>query len=173
MLKYTPKDKALPGDEYFREWTRRSKRQRDSSVSSSANTPFFSGAGVSLENYKRAKKSTRHTTPRLCGDLNDIKIHFASVKKHSNIARCEVCGEKTAFKCGLCNKFLCMYRKRQLNGGHCVLTYHDDAFYGLSKTDSLELFGNEKGKWVQPTKNKLRCNARRVEAIKQSIMEDN
>jgi len=86
--------------------------------------------------------------------------------------RCEVCGEPTAIKCGLCNKYMCLYKKRKFLGGQCALTYHEDSFFGLSKSDATDLFGMNKSEWVPPTTNKIKCNARRIETIKESLRED-
>ena len=59
--------------------------------------------------------------------------------------KCEMCGEMTTIKCGLCNKYMCLYKKEKFVEGQCVLTYHDDCFFGLSKTNSKNLFGILKG----------------------------
>ena len=171
MLKYTPKDNKLPGDECFRAWSRRTKRQRDKSCTSSDSSSFCV-TGVNVENYKRAKMSSRRNTTRLCGDLHDIKLHFASLTKTGNTMRCEVCGEPTAIKCGLCNKYMCLYKKRKFLGGQCALTYHEDSFFGLSKSDATDLFGMQKSEWVPPSTNKIKCNARHIETIKEALREN-
>ena len=71
-------------------------------------------------------------------------------------------------KCGMCNKYMCLYKNRKFVGGQCALAYHDDAFFGLSKSDSA-LFGMSKSEWVPPSSNKIKCNARRIAAIKDAI----
>mmetsp|Transcript_19746 Transcript_19746/g.42879 ORF Transcript_19746/g.42879 Transcript_19746/m.42879 type:complete len:324 (+) Transcript_19746:1794-2765(+) len=169
MLKYNPKYNNLPGDEHFRAWTRRPKRKRDISVASTAS--YIPGDGVSVQNFKKAKEESRHKTPRLCGDLRHIKKHLASIKKQSNRAKCEVCGELTSFKCALCDKYVCLFENRKWIGGGCAMSYHDDAFFGLSKSDNI-LFGKHTGTWTPPTQHKIVCNARRVETIKETILQE-
>mmetsp|Transcript_12411 Transcript_12411/g.26936 ORF Transcript_12411/g.26936 Transcript_12411/m.26936 type:complete len:326 (+) Transcript_12411:1665-2642(+) len=172
MLKYTPKENKLPGDEFFRAWTRRAKRQKISKSVSSSASSVFTTSGVNVHNFKHATLETRHTSPRLCGDLLNIKKHFASIKTGGNRMRCEVCGELTTFKCGLCNKYICMFNKKKFGGGQCALAYHDDSFFGLSKSDSADLFGKSKMDWMPPSQHKIKCNARRIETIKQSMSEE-
>ena len=116
--------------------------------------------------------SKRHTTPWLCGNLDYIKKHFASIKISGNRFKCEVCGELTSWKCGLCNKYLCMYKKKQFLGGQCVFTYHNDSFFGLSKSDYIALFVKSSVDWLPPPQNKIQCNAMRVETIKEGILEE-
>ena len=85
--------------------------------------------------------------------------------------KCEVCGEMTTIRCGLCNKYMCFYKKKKFIGGQCALTYHEDSFFGLSKSDLEKLFRIPKGVWLPPSVNKIKCNARRIETIKEEIWE--
>ena len=63
-------------------------------------------------------------------------------------------------------------QQEERDGGGCVLSYYDASFFGLSKTDSIELFGKSKSDWTPPTSNKIKCNARRIETIKETIIEE-
>ena len=130
------------------------------------------GEGPTVENFKIAKKATQLKIPRLCGDLQYIRQHLARTNKTTNLVKCEVCGAKTSFKCTLCDKYVCVFNRKKWEGGGCALSYHDDSFFGLSKSDSLELYGQSKTDWTPPTKNKIKCNARRIETIKETILEE-
>jgi len=174
MLRYSPKDKALPGDEFFRAWTRRTKRQREKTSTSSnvSVSKSYSTGGVSIGNCKKAKLASRRLTPWLCGDLTHVKKHLASIKKTGNKGTCEVCGKGTSFKCGICDKYLCVFDNRKWSGGNCLLSYHDDSFFGISKSDHADLHNRSKSKWKAPTDGKMKSNARRIGVIKMAIAEE-
>ena len=56
--------------------------------------------------------------------------------------------------------------------GNCALSYHDDSFFGLSKADSIQLHGIRKGDWTPANEHRIDCNTRRIEVIKQTILEE-
>jgi hypothetical protein len=172
MLQYSPTNLKFPGNKCFQAWTRRTKRQRDKSTNSHSSTSTsVSTMGVNIDNYKKAKYGDRRTAPRLCGDLQYIKKHFESLKKMGNKMKCEVCGELTTMRCGLCKKYMCLFKKKKFIGGQCAMTYHNDCFFGLAKSDSETLHGIPKNNWVPPSTNKRWCNERRIEMFKLAIWE--
>ena len=83
-----------------------------------------------------------------------------------------MCNEQTLWKCGLCDNRTCTMTKGKLKGAQCALHFHDDAFFGLIKSDDRALFGRKAGKkWQPPNNSKMRSNAKKVEVIKRKIAE--
>jgi hypothetical protein len=62
----------------------------------------FSNDGLPLEVFKRARE-----LPRFFTTVEQLNNHFCNVVKLSNAAKCEVCGEKTIWRCNICAKNLC------------------------------------------------------------------
>jgi len=104
MMTYDPRAQLYHGDENFRKVTRLGKRKKKGTVT------YWKGekGGVSLENYKIAKTSSRHSPSRLCGPLDDFEKHIASVTRKTHYNNCAACGKRTAWKCGLCKKYMCV-----------------------------------------------------------------
>ena len=51
--------------------------------------------------------------------------------------------------------------------------FHNDAFFGLTKSDDRALFGRRAGKkWLPPNASKIRSNKAKVEVIKRKIVEE-
>ena len=176
MLKYNPAKNGYPGDTTFRAFSKRPKRMREEERRSGATVTKKSNYkpdGLTLENFKRAKRSTRLLRPRLCGDLADLREHFLSIGRSSRVGRCEVCNEPTLWRCGLCDKRMCALTKGKFKGTGCALKFHDDAFFGLTKSDDRALFGRRAGKkWLPPNASKIRSNKAKVEVIKRKIAEE-
>ena len=170
MLQYSPTNLKFPGDECFWAWTRRTTRQRDKSTNFHSSTSVTT-LGVNIDSYKKAKNADRCISPRSCGDVQYIKKHYKSLKKTGNKMKCEVCGELTTMRCGLCNKYMCLFKKKKFIGGQCAMTYHDDCFFGLAKSDSETLHEVPKNDWVPSSTNKRQCNERRIETITLAIWE--
>ena len=170
MLKYDPKNRSLPGDEFFRAWTRRPKRARSSASAQSSAVTLDSSSGLCADNFKKAKTATRtKPPPRLCGNLQHIKAHLATVECKTNMAPCEVCGEKTSWKCTTCDKYICVLSKARWSGSQCLMTYHDDSFFGLSCSDKKEIHGKKKKDWVPPTHRQILLNANRINTLKREM----
>ena len=104
MMTYDRRAQLYHGDENFRKVTRLGKRKKKGTVT------YWKGekGGVSLENYKTAKTSSRHSPSRLCGPLDDSEKHIASVTRKTHYNNCAACGKRTAWKCGLCKKYMCV-----------------------------------------------------------------
>ena len=83
-----------------------------------------------------------------------------------------MCGKHTLFKCEICDKWLCVLNDRKWDGAQCAIHYHDDSFFGLSRSDHKDLYGAGKSDWVVPTQSKMRSNKNRVAAIKRKIEEE-
>ena len=84
-----------------------------------------------------------------------------------------MCNEKTLWKCGLCDKRVCTMKKGKFKGDQCALQFHDDAFFGLTKSDDRAMCGRKAGKtWEPPNKSKMKSNAKKVEVIKKKIAEE-
>ena len=105
--------------EAFRAVTKLSKRKRDEVK------PYWKGenGGVSLENFKIAKSSSRHSPSRLCGPLDDLDKHIRTLVQKTHSGKCAVCGNSTAWKCGLCNKHVCVTKGEGGVKSHFTMTH--------------------------------------------------
>jgi hypothetical protein len=133
MLNYDPRAQQCLGDENFRNATNISKQKWEPMA-------YYRGerGRVSVDNFKVAKTSTRASpSRRLCGDLDNFQRHMKSAIRKSHVGDCEMCGKKTACKCGLCNKWMCLGS----GGGGCHISLHNDSLFGLARCDNPDLHG--------------------------------
>ena len=163
MLTYDPKKGLYPGDEKFRSWTKEYKRKRGRDT-------HVCDDGLTVSSFKRAKLETRTCTPRLCGDLDALCKHSQSMYKLTCKGMCQVCGKKTVFKCGICDKRLCLFEKKKWSA-KCFHAYHNDNFFGLAKGDA-SMHGSTKNYWRVPTGQMINRNGRRIAEIKNNIEEE-
>ncbi len=43
----------------------------------------------------------------------------------------------------MCNTFICLFKKLHWNGDRCAFLYHNDKFFGLARSDYIDVL--EKG----------------------------
>ena len=68
---------------------------------------------------------------------------------------------------------MCALTKGKFKGAACALHFHDDAFFGLTKSNDRALFRRKAGKkWLPPNASKVKSNKAKVEVIKQKIAEE-
>ena len=102
-----------------------------------------------MDHFSKAKDNImingRSHPPRLCGDLENFNKHMNSDKTDNNSRLCVVCNKKTYTICTICKVPLHYFPYRGENKGKdCVVKYHCDTFFGLSKTEA-QLLGQKKG----------------------------
>lgn len=90
-----------------------------------------------------------------------------STTKTTNMKECEVCKEKTAYKCMKCDKYVCVLKKKSWNGGKCMVALHNDTFFGLTKSDHKELHNKDVKTWKAASDT----TKRRHESYMKTIME--
>lgn len=166
MLSYNPVNKLYPGDSTFRDYIQKPKKFRSSVDGRVSSGP--TKEGVTMEHYIAAVQSGR-----LCSTVEEIREHFYSVysNKGSNSTPCEVCGEKTIWRCGLCKKPMCTRRSKGWNGGKCIFQYHNHDFFGLSRSDHNLLHGKELRTWMKPNDYVVSKNARKIAKWRKEIQE--
>ena len=106
QLTYTPK-KGLYNK--FLALTVLPSIKQERAVPAKSNSSVDTHGDLTAVTFKRANTETRRSKPRLCGDLNLFSGHVKSTIKTTNHASCEVCGKGTQYKCGICNKQLCLF----------------------------------------------------------------
>lgn len=168
MLRYNPQMKKYLGDESFRTYRKQTKKQRDS-IGASNEKQSKNAKTKSMSFHERYALASSGKHPRCCNTSEDLRAHFESMfaTKGRNIKPCEVCGEGTIWKCKLCNKSLCLLRKRGWAGGKCVMEYHNHEFFGLSRSDSIELYGRKSG-WKPPDERAKRRNASAINRLRRN-----
>ncbi len=157
MLTYDPKDEAYQGDVAFRWVTKLGKRKKGGKVT------YWKGAkgGVSIEKYKITKSSTRSSPLCLCGPLDEFEKHAENIKRKPHAGDCAVCGKRTYWFCGLCNKRVCL----RTGAVGCHIDLHNDSMFGLTKCDFSELKGGKPDKWRPPNHTEKRRNKSWIDVL--------
>ena len=103
-----------------------------------------------------------------------LNNHFRNVVKLYNAAKCEVCGEKTILRCNICAKNLCTMNKRTWNGNGVkyLMSYHNENFYGLARSDYRTVHGKNVEGWTAPDDKAFERNARRVKRFMAEIRSE-
>jgi hypothetical protein len=116
MLTYNPRNQGCKGDENFRVVTKLGNKKRKRAEGGGLSYWKGEKGGISLENLKIAKTSPCYSPLRLCGQLDIFTKHVDSIHRKTYTGKCAVCGGSTAWKCGVCKKFLCLgHTPKKLN----------------------------------------------------------
>jgi hypothetical protein len=170
MLQYDPRNNRYCGDNKFRRYTQQHKLRRMGSASSSvdsAEDDMYPKDGLTLAAFQRGR-----LLPRFCQTLEQMSNHFLNIVKLNNASKCEVCGDKTIWRCTLCNKNLCTMSKRTWNGAKCILAYHNEEFYGLARSDFRSVHGKNVESWTPPDTAAINRNARRIRRFVAEIQHE-
>ncbi len=89
----------------------------------------------------------------------------------TNTGSCYVYGNNTAWKCHLCDKRVCLFDKKAFKRDGCAFDYHNDFFFGLTKSDQA-LYGTKDKEWSPPIENKIASNAMRIKTIRRELTEE-
>ena len=165
MLTYSPQKEKYPGDERMRAVTGLPKLKRAGNKKRAA---------VSISQLRAAK---RHNTSRLCGNLDKLCLHVASIKKTNTGRICAWCGKQGAYaQCGKCKnekkKPVALHynnSKGEGQGALCFFHYHNDSRFGLGKNDSSTLLNQTKGDWEEPTAKEIDDNRSHIESLGEQL----
>jgi hypothetical protein len=166
MIEYDPRKQMYRGDEAFRKVTKLGRRKREDSQKKS----YWKGerGGVSVENFKIAKTSTRYSPSRLCGPLDDLEKHMQSIVRRTHTGPCAMCGRATAWKCGLCDRFLCLGKA----AGGCHIALHNDLMFGMARCDFSELHGGTLSNWKAPSEAAKRRNSQWIMKLRRIWLKE-
>jgi len=120
-------------------------------------------------------KAMRYENPvvaiQQCQAKDEIREHFRSVynDKGNNRQPCEACGTQTTWRCGLCEKAMCTTTNRVWTGNKCILAYHSHNFFGLSRSDRVQLEGKDVRTWTPPSNIAVSKNAWKIKRWKKEI----
>ena len=102
-----------------------------------------------------------------CDHGKQIKSHCENIVKECKKGIYEVCDEPCYWPCHLCRRFISAVPKRKWNGAKCIFTYHTEEFFGLARSDYLEVQGHNRIKnWKQANDAVTASNARYIPNIK-------
>lgn len=163
MLSYNPVLELYPGDKFFRTVTKKRKTERESIRSGLTTINEDEPLADAFLQAKSPKIGFDPPPPRLCGPLNQLQQHLSSCEKKSWRGDCEMCGQKTDWKCSICNKWMCTLADRNWNGAECAVRFHNDYFFGLAKCDHK--YRGLKRSWRPATDNDITRNIKRVRDI--------
>jgi hypothetical protein len=159
MLRYDPSNGLYAGNNKFRRTTQlhkmRRKGRKDFSVEE------FPETGVTLTNLRAAGN-------RICELMEHAQKHFDTIIKKTNAGPCEVCGLPTYWTCMRCGKNMCLLNKRNWNGAKCAFRFHSEKFFGLARSDYLDVLG--KG-WKNGEKKKKDDIRRALDTCKPAMTE--
>lgn len=176
MLKYDPRHRNYPGDEYFRVSTQQRIRDRTpprsrsrSPANGSGNrTVISSSSSVTSQQIKTADQ-------RLCGDLTKITEHGLSLVKLPKRAHkvCVVCGKNCYHKCKKCG--VALHKPPSGEGEKaCFYHWHNALFYGLAKSD-YKMAGTKRKDYEFPTAEVIAEHANGIKKLREQgpiIAED-
>lgn len=94
--------------------------------------------------------------------------HTESIVRKTNLAKCEVCGQPTLWRCQKCSKPLFVMDKGAFAGGACLRRYHSDTFFGLAKRDAKMY---DIGKWKPSNQNKIKRHAFYMHGLVKAVNE--
>ena len=166
MLAYDPVRNLYPGDSSFRSVTRLTKEQRRSRnplPTITEGSPFVDA----FVDARRPLPGFDPPPPRLCGPLNNLQKHLSSIEKKTWTKPCEICGEKTLWRCTICDKWMCTNASKKWNGAECAVRFHNDSFFGLAKCDHK--FTGLKRPWRPPTDNDVNRNVSKMQKIMKKL----
>ena len=164
MLTYAPVLQHLPGDECMRSVTSVPRASRIGQKRKSGDNK------VTSSQFRKAK---RYRTTRLCGDLEKLCHHVASIEKLTKPKICAWCGLNCYTKCTTCldskKKPVTLHynaKKGSGKGSLCFYNYHNDLFFGLGRNDSTMLLNGVKGDWNKPDVVDIRENSEHIRTLK-------
>ncbi len=165
MLMYDPHQQMYRGDRTFRTVTKLGGKQM-----MGGRAQYWKGekGGVSIKNFKIAKSSTSYLPSHLYGLLDDLEKHIASnIWKH-HVGKCAVCSRSTCWKCGLCNKRICLGAR----GKGRQISLHNDSIFGLARCKFLEVLGGKMKEWKVPTETVERRNIQWINKLQGLLMKE-
>ena len=83
---------------------------------------------------------------------------------------CDVCGERTYWRCDFCCKPVCVTDgARKWNGTTCAIAFHNQSFWGLAMSD-VHIYKMAAPDWTPPKKQMIKWNEDKVAALKMEMM---
>jgi hypothetical protein len=183
MLQYDPRHRLYPGDVNLRDCTQQNKKARQKSVKT--------GNGLAVEPSEkrgrgRPKKNVEATPARrasvnvdgvthellkdnivcrdksLCGNFTSLTRHVNSKKYDKHGGQCAFCGIIAHSRCMVCNDPATGISK----GYDCFFKWHDEAYFGLGRMDSVCIFNKWKNDWTPPNRMIKQRNERHINNLK-------
>ncbi len=124
--------------------------------------------GASTKNFKIAKFLTRYLPSHLCGPLDDLEKHIASNVWRHHAGKCAVWGRSTYWKCGLCNKRICL----GAGGKGCQIALHNNSMFSLTRCNFLEVIGGKMHEWKAPNETAKRQNMQWINKLRGLLMKE-
>lgn len=173
MLEYNPEHLNYPGDSKLRSVTRRNKRRRGRASTNNNAVCEDGELRVGFGDYLNDMK------PRKRGEVSRFAIHSSDVlKKHLSsmkqvgAAKCEVCNEKTFWRCDLCNGArMCLKSGSGAASLSCVLDYHSEDHMGLTRDDRHRFFGEKKSAFNGVKTSDLKKNRAHINAFRKRMLD--
>jgi hypothetical protein len=163
MLRYDPCNDLYAGDNKFRRTTQMHKMRRKGR-SKDFSAEEFPETGVTLTNLRAAGK-------RICATMEHAQKHFDTIIKKTNAGPCEVCGLPTYWMCVTCGKYMCLLNKRHWNGAKCAFLFHSEKFFGLARSDYLDVLGKGWENGEKKKKDDIRWELDSWKPATEAVME--
>lgn len=174
MLEYDPRRLHYPGDSKLRSVTRINRKRRGKVTTTANNTVCEDGQlRVGFPDYLNEMR------PRGRGEVTRFAIHSSEVlKKHLKSmkqvseAKCEVCSNKTFWRCDLCNGArMCLKSGSGASTLSCVLDYHSEDHMGLTREDRHRFFGEKKSTFTGVKAAELKRNRVHIDGLRKRMLD--
>ena len=171
MVRYDPVNLDYPGDDKIRSVTKTNKKRRGKRKGE-ALTGTDGKKRVSYEDYvDRAHPRGRGAVSRFCMETSDVfKKHLQSMKI-CGAGKCEVCNERTFWRCNLCGARMCFKSGESVTTMSCVLDYHSEDHLGLTRTDRKTFFGDGAREFNGVAQRDLQANRKHIKALRKRKRE--
>jgi len=172
-LQYKVTDRKR-GEGTMRKCTQQSKAAR---ANAKRVSPSLDGR-VSSEQLQHQFSRHGSSPPQICGDLSVFEEHCSTIVAHTSEVPCDVCGEKTRYKCMACldkagNPGAPMHYVHHKGKGKshnlCFIRHHCQRYCGLKRNDCA-MVGKKVENWKSPSKSQVEENASHVKRLK--LMEE-
>jgi len=166
MLQYTPKANAYPGDSKFRVATvvnkSRRMKKRSASNASLSTSGTHGPTGVKVTQF-----DLDYASGRLCGDMNKLVEHQASLSRlpNGNTRLCAACGKPATHQCGLCPDKPALHTTI---GSSCFTQWHNTQTFGMWK-DDWRLSRGKRSTWTNPEPHDLVEQGRYMDRLQLSL----
>jgi len=160
MLHCSPKHRKHPGDDKFRCSTQQPTVRRKIAVPR-ALLPANSSDDTTVSSAATPDQVEAHSD-RLCGDLDSLEKHEASLQKIKSYRSCIMCGQTACWKCTKCPNEPALHRvpsEHSNDNISCHIKCHNTLRFGTTRAEST------KQKWIEPSLNVTKAHAKQMKKV--------
>ena len=165
MLKYDPKNRNYPGNDYFRISRQQNRRKQWRAINFSSEFSLSDRYKVLIEQLTNTTIGKRNTPPRLCDSLSNLKKYYNTEVKSKHLHMCFVCSKPTYSRYSIYNASLYYLLQKGSNKKKYFFDYYNNGYFGLCK-DNMSLVGKRSRNQKLPTISKVNNNIRYIKYLR-------